>query len=82
MATLSDIVVYGDDTTPREHVLNLAKKISQAQRSWKERQIAEGDEPLDFHTFVLSGKTQTSLLSNSASNTYSRFFPDFRREVQ
>ena len=61
MATVSDIVVYGDDSTPREHVLNLAKKISQAQRNWREKQIAEGDEPLDFHTFVLSGMIRTSL---------------------
>ena len=55
MATVSDIVVYGDDTTPREHVLNLAKKISQAQRNWREKQRVEGDDPLDFHTFILSG---------------------------
>jgi len=61
MATVSDIIVYGDDNTPREHVLNLAKMISQAQRSWRERQIADGDEPLDFHTFVLSGTALTSL---------------------
>jgi dual specificity MAP kinase phosphatase len=61
IATVSDIVVYGDDITPREYVMNLAKKISQAQRSWQEKQIVEGDEPLDFHTFVLSGKARTSL---------------------
>lgn len=68
MATVSDIVVYGDDATPREHVMNLAKTISQSQRNWRERQIAEGDEPVDFHTFVLSGTARTFPFSNFASN--------------
>lgn len=62
MSTVSDIIVYGDDTTPREEVLNLARKISYAQQNWRHRLMMDGDEPLDFHTFVLSGPLRFPLL--------------------
>jgi dual specificity MAP kinase phosphatase len=55
MATVSDIVIYGDDNTSREEVLKLAKRVSSAQKAWKERQAASGCESNKVHTFVVSG---------------------------
>ncbi|EKG16718.1 hypothetical protein MPH_06059 [Macrophomina phaseolina MS6] len=54
MATVSDIIVYGDEKTPREEVVRLAKKISNAQRVWKERHAVNGCDVQDFNTFVVS----------------------------
>ncbi|KAF2429014.1 tyrosine protein phosphatase 1 [Tothia fuscella] len=54
MATVSDIVVYGDDSTPREEIIKLARSISQAQKAWKERQASSGCETNKVHTFVVS----------------------------
>lgn len=57
MATVSDIVVYGDDSTPRESVLRLAKRISEAQRAWGDHRDPGGlGDPL-FNTYILTGKT-------------------------
>lgn len=56
MATVSDIIVYGDEKTPREEVVRLAKKISGAQRVWRERHVGNGCDVQDFNTFVVSGK--------------------------
>ena len=53
MATVSDIVVYGDDQTPRQEVVNLAKRIAKAQTSWQKKM--EVGSRL-FNTFVLFGK--------------------------
>jgi dual specificity MAP kinase phosphatase len=57
MATVSDVVVYGDDSTPREDVLKLARSISQAQKSWKEKMASSGCETNKVHTFVVSGES-------------------------
>jgi dual specificity MAP kinase phosphatase len=54
MATVSDIVVYGDDNTSREDVVKLARTISQAQLAWREKQLAAGCDVHSFHTFVVS----------------------------
>ncbi|KAF4308266.1 hypothetical protein GTA08_BOTSDO04551 [Botryosphaeria dothidea] len=54
MATVSDIIIYGDEKTPREEVVRLAKKISSAQRIWRERHVVNGCEVQDFNTFVVS----------------------------
>lgn len=59
LSTVSDIVVYGDEITPKDVVIDLAKKISNAQQHWQEKQMVDGDEPNDFHTFVLSGQRST-----------------------
>lgn len=57
MATVSDIVVYGDDKTPRAEVEKLAKRISRAQALWQKKiggfQDQEGKA---FNTFVVSGE--------------------------
>lgn len=58
MATVSDIVVYGDDRTSRQEVEELARRISRAQCAWQKR--AEGllhSAGRLFNTFVLSGKS-------------------------
>ncbi|KAE9979385.1 hypothetical protein EG328_000870 [Venturia inaequalis] len=54
MATVSDIVVYGDDGTTRAEVVKLARTISQAQIAWREKQLAAGCDVHTFHTFVVS----------------------------
>lgn len=54
LATVSDIVVYGGDTTPREEVLGLARKMSQAQKAWKQRELEISGECSTFHTFALT----------------------------
>jgi dual specificity MAP kinase phosphatase len=68
MATVSDIVVYGDDSTPREEVLKLAKSISQAQKSWKEKMASTGCETNKVHTFVVSGEFLPLQYSYSSTN--------------
>lgn len=59
LATVSDVVVYGDQQTPRSEVLKLARHISQAQLAWQTK--AEGQEPEErlFGTFVLSDDYET-----------------------
>lgn len=56
MATVSDIVVYGDDKTPRDQVRRLAERIARAQKAWRERDREMGTERAVFSTFVLQGK--------------------------
>ena len=54
MATVSDIVVYGDTSTSREEVIELARLIAMAQKTWSER--PDGDHINDddkFNTFVV-----------------------------
>jgi hypothetical protein len=69
MATVSDIVVYGDDKTPRTEVEALAKKISRAQALWQKKNGSQQDnEERSFNTFVVSGKWQTFKRSSRASN--------------
>jgi dual specificity MAP kinase phosphatase len=52
LATVSDIIVYGDDDTPADHILLLANKISSAQRAWKKKVENLGWETGVFNTFV------------------------------
>jgi dual specificity MAP kinase phosphatase len=60
MATVSDIVVYGDNKTPRREVENLAKRISRAQALWQKKIGGLQDhEDRPFNTFVVSGKSQS-----------------------
>lgn len=57
MATVSDIVVYGDNKTPRTEVEALAKRISRAQALWQKKigGLNESEER-PFNTFVVAGK--------------------------
>lgn len=54
MAMVSDIVVYGDESTSTEGVRSLAKRISRAQIAYREKCNVGGlDNPI-FSTFVVS----------------------------
>lgn len=55
LATASDIIVYGDDKTPKEDVKQLATVIARAQRAWREKDKEAGVERPRFSTFVLRG---------------------------
>lgn len=55
LATVSDIVVYGDDRTPREEVKRLANRIAKAQRAWRKKERDAGDNQPVFSTYVLRG---------------------------
>lgn len=52
LATVSDIIVYGDHKTSLDHTINIAQKISRAQRHHEE---SNGFPPYRFNTFVLEG---------------------------
>lgn len=56
MATVSDIVVYGDDQTPREEVARVAKMMAQAQTAWQMKLEGPDCGPRLFNTFILAGK--------------------------
>jgi dual specificity MAP kinase phosphatase len=62
MATVSDIIVYGDDDSKPEDVIALAKKMSQAQIAWKSKLSFLGWETGTFKTFVVLGGTIYVLL--------------------
>ncbi|GAB7338592.1 hypothetical protein MBLNU457_5331t1 [Dothideomycetes sp. NU457] len=53
LATMSDVVVYGDDKTPKEEVRRLAESIAKAQKVWKEKDREAGVEKPSFSTFIL-----------------------------
>lgn len=55
MATVSDIIVYGDDDSNPDDVTALAKRISYAQQAWKEKMQLTGWETGTFNTFVVLG---------------------------
>lgn len=56
MATVSDIVVYGDDKTPREETRRLAERIARAQKLWRDKDKESGTDRPVFSTFLLQGK--------------------------
>jgi len=53
VATVSDIVVYGDARTSREDVEALVCRISRAQAAWQ-RKMSAGESVRLFNTFVLT----------------------------
>lgn len=55
IATLSDIVVYGDDNVPETETIALAEQMSLAQQNWRLRNDPAQETPL-FNTFVLSSR--------------------------
>lgn len=56
MATISDIVIYGDGRSTRQEVVDLAKRVSKAQMTWRESQRAMGNDIPELNTFVVTGK--------------------------
>ncbi|QIW98942.1 hypothetical protein AMS68_004460 [Peltaster fructicola] len=55
MATVSDIVVYGDLKTSKKDVVELAHRVSRAQASWLKKMDSPKSERM-FNTFVLTDK--------------------------
>jgi len=53
MATMSDIVVYADDKTPKAVLQKLASLIARAQKVWKEKDRDNDVEVPQFHTYVV-----------------------------
>lgn len=64
MATVSDIVVYGDGNTSREEVEEVARRISRAQAAWQKKMESNSNTRL-FNTFILSGTPPISLLETA-----------------
>lgn len=56
LATVSDIVVYGDDETEEEDVCDLAKKIAIAQSTCRARSSYDDEDAPVFNTFIVSSK--------------------------
>lgn len=54
MATVSDIIVYGDDQTPRTEVEAIARRISRAQAALQKKMEGSTANRL-FNTFIVSG---------------------------
>ena len=54
VATVSDIVVYGDDDADPLEIRAVAKQVAHAQMQWRRRSDPEDHDPPTFHTFVLS----------------------------
>lgn len=53
LATVSDVVVYGDQHTPRSEVLRLARQVSQAQLAWQVKSEGLVPDERVFNTFLL-----------------------------
>ena len=56
MATVSDIIVYGDDTADHDQVRVLAERFATAQYNWRIRNCHDDDDTPVFNTFALSSQ--------------------------
>ena len=56
MATVSDIIVYGDDKAREEEIFDLAERLSFAQNTWHVKKTNGDDDTPVFNTFVLSSE--------------------------
>ena len=56
MALVSDVIVYRDKDTGMSAATNLAKRIAEAQETWKESNESVIQGPLSFNTFVVSSE--------------------------
>jgi len=78
MATVSDLVVYRDDRTPREEAERLAKRLARAQTAWQKKMdgssIFGGGR--QFNTFIVSGKNWRAPCSRTTLTLYRRVPPD------
>ncbi|KAF1817133.1 hypothetical protein P152DRAFT_463407 [Eremomyces bilateralis CBS 781.70] len=84
MATISDIVVYGNDWTKVEEVLSVARKIRNAQLQMQEMLRANGQpEAPVFNTFVVTDsfrlieETQPQLVACDSKEAVTGNFVDF-----
>ena len=69
MAAVSDIVVYGDDRTPRSEVEELARRIARAQGAWQRKTEGLNFSGRLFNTFVLSGEQCVSVGRFASTDT-------------
>ncbi|KAL9089452.1 MAG: hypothetical protein Q9165_005773 [Trypethelium subeluteriae] len=81
MATVSDIVVYGDDGADREEVKALAGKIARAQKAWRERSetVSFSGEHI-FNTFVVTGERVRETGYDERANRDADPFSKFEEE--
>ena len=63
MATVSDIVVYGDDRTPRSEVEETARRIARAQGAWQKKTEGQNSSGRLINTFIVSGEPKYTGLS-------------------
>jgi dual specificity MAP kinase phosphatase len=54
MATLSDIIVYREDSTKEEELHAIAHKLAKAQKRYREKCIETGLQVEEYSTFVVS----------------------------
>lgn len=54
LAQVSDIVIYGDDSTDQRIIKSVAERTASVQRKWKKHVEASGQCPETYHTFVLT----------------------------
>jgi dual specificity MAP kinase phosphatase len=54
MATLSDIVLYKDDSTTQDELLCVARRFSRAQKRYREKCDTMGIDIAEYNTFVVS----------------------------
>jgi dual specificity MAP kinase phosphatase len=54
MAQVSDIVIYGDDSTDQRIIKSVAERTASVQRKWRKHLEACGQCPETYHTFVLT----------------------------
>jgi dual specificity MAP kinase phosphatase len=54
IAKISDIIIYGDETTDQRIIKSVAERTSIVQRRWKKELEATGQCLEPFHTFVLT----------------------------
>lgn len=64
LATVSDIVVYGDVNAKREDVRRLASRIAQAQETWRRENKDLRTSPTEYNTFMLQGSTSADISRN------------------
>lgn len=81
MATVSDIVVYGDDDTSKEDVIEVAVAVARCQKAWMRKSLDAGDDCQPFNTFVVSGTLALDLNVKSNANR-SRPLQDIRVRTQ
>ena len=54
LAQVSDIVIYGDDSTDQRIIKSVAERTASVQRKWKKHLEACGQCPETYHTYVLT----------------------------
>jgi dual specificity MAP kinase phosphatase len=67
LATLSDIVVYGQDGVSRKQLLEVAEKIATAQYHWRNKNDPDRLLPT-YHTFILSSQYLLGLATEVRKN--------------